>query len=230
MHTFFNALLGIRVLEDRRLPAARRVRPGAAGARVLVFVAVRDRVRPLLILLYLAVLSIALWAVFPLNDPRIWLRPHAGPRYFLFACLFILLALLHLSSAASPLRRRRPACCWGSRSPSGYPRISSSPGSPTSAGRTTSPRSGPSPPGRDFSIPVVPLYHPPHGAAQERRPSAASRRSPGSGRWRRRHRPHTPSRVRRRSTLNEPSNDHSPQRRPAGRPTARPRIPPAGSS
>ena len=105
MHAFFNAVFGINGFAGIHgsLPPA-LYGLGLLGLAFLAFVAVRDRVWPLMTLLYLAALSIASWAVFPLNDPRIWLHPGAGPRYFLFAVLFVLLSLLRLSLRASSLR------------------------------------------------------------------------------------------------------------------------------
>jgi hypothetical protein len=205
MHTFFNALLGIRGLSkiaDSLTPAAFGL--GLLGLAFLVFVAVRDRVRPLLMLLYLAALSIALWAVFPLNDPRIWLRPHAGPRYFLFACLFILLASLHLSRTAWPLRGiglglLGVAVCVG------IPADFIQPRQPDVrwADNVAAFRSLPA--GASFSIPVVPLFHPPlvlHKTTPQRGQPPLSRLRPLESQTPASYAVTRPAKV----TLNDPSN------------------------
>jgi len=159
MHTFFNALFGINGFTRfyRTLPPIGYAL-GLVALGFFLFVAVRDRVKPLLILFYLAGLSIALSFVFPLNDRRIWLHPQAGPRYFLFACLFIHLTILHLAFAARSFRAvgffllaiavavgipadffhpRQPDVRW--------------------ADNTAVFRSLPA--GSDFYVPGVPLYH-----------------------------------------------------------------------
>ena len=153
MHTFFNALFGINGFARfyRALPPI-AYGLGLLALGFLLFVAVRDRVRPLLILFYLAALSITLSLVFPLNDLRLWLHPQAGPRYFLFACVFI-----HVRRPAPGVRRAllRVAGTSSSRrrSPSGSPPIFSTPGNPMSAGPTTRRCSGPSRPARTSTSP-----------------------------------------------------------------------------
>ncbi len=106
MHTFFNAIFGINGVARfyRTLPPF-AYGLGLCALAFFLFVAVRDRVKPLLILFYLAALSIALSIIFPLNDLRIWLHPEAGPRYFLFACVFVLFATLHLALASRSFKR-----------------------------------------------------------------------------------------------------------------------------
>ena len=143
MHTFFNAIFGI----DGFSRFYRMLPPFAYGLGLIalaffLFVAVRDRVLPLLILFYLSALSIALSFLFPLNDLRIWLHPQAGPRYFLFACVFIHFAILHLAFATRSFRDIG-FFFWRRRLPSGSPPIFSIPGNPMSAGPTRRQSSGP---------------------------------------------------------------------------------------
>jgi hypothetical protein len=160
MHAFYDAVLGVNGLARiyRSLPPAAHWL-GLLALAFLAFLAVRDRIGPLVALLYLAALSIASWAAFPLNDPRIWLSPGSGSRYFLFASLFVILALLRLAATASPLRwvgivllgvalavgipsdfihPRQPDVQWGDN---------------VAVFRSL-------PPGSDFYVPVVPLFHP----------------------------------------------------------------------
>jgi hypothetical protein len=159
MHTFFNAIFGSNGFTRlyRTLPAI-AYGLGLATLGFLLFVAVRDRVKPLLTLFYLAALSIALAFVFPLNDLRLWLHPQAGPRYFLFACVFIVFAVLHLAFAApsfSVIGRILLAAVVAV----GIPADFFHPGQPDAhwADNAAVLRSLPS--GADFYVPVVPLYH-----------------------------------------------------------------------
>jgi len=159
MHTFFNALFGINGFTRfyRTLPPIGYAL-GLVALAYFLFVAVRDRVKPLVILFYLAALSIALSFLFPLNDRRIWLHPQAGPRYFLFACLFIHFSILHLAFAARSFKAVGflflaiavavgvPADFFHPRQPDVH-----------WADQTEVFRSLPA--GSDFSVPVVPLYH-----------------------------------------------------------------------
>jgi len=159
MHTFFNAIFGINGFTRfyRTLPPS-AYGLGLVALALFLFVAVRDRVKPLLILFYLAALSIALSFLFPLNDLRLWLHPLAGPRYFLFACIFIHFTILHLSFAARSFR------------PFGYVFLAAAvgvgiladffhPEQPDVrwADHTRVFRSLPA--GSNFFVPVVPLYH-----------------------------------------------------------------------
>jgi len=159
MHTFFNAIFGINGFTRlyRMLPPL-AYGLGLCALAFFLFVAVRDRVKPLLFLFYLSALSIALSIIFPLNDLRIWLHPQAGPRYFVFACLFILLTLLHLALTASP-RRGVGLALLGIAVVIGIPADFFHPGQPDVrwADNATVFRSLPS--GSDFYIPVVPLFH-----------------------------------------------------------------------
>ena len=160
MHTFFNALLGINGLSRISgflSPAAYGL--GLLGLALLVFVAVRDRVIPLLMLLYLATLSIALWYLFPLNDPRIWLNPQSGSRYFLFAGLFILFTLLHLARTAGPPRLAGLALL-GVAVVVGIPADFTHPGQPDVRWAENAAVFRSRPAGSDFAVPVTPLFHP----------------------------------------------------------------------
>lgn len=181
MHTFFNAILGVNGFSAIAglLPRA-AYGLGLLGLAFLVFVAVRDRVGPLLILLYLAALSIALWYLFPLNDPRIWLNPQSGSRYFLFACLFILLTLLHLALTASPFRAAG-LVLLGVAVAIGIPADFSHPRQPDVRWADNAAVFRSLPAGSAFSIPVVPLYHPPlvlHKRTPARGPSPLDRLRP----------------------------------------------------
>jgi hypothetical protein len=158
-HAFFNAIFGAngftRFYRALPLPAFAL---GLALLALLLYAAARDRVAPLLILFYLAALSIALSLLFPLNDLRYWLHPQAGPRYFLFACVFVLFASLHLAAAAGPAR------------PVGYALLAVMIGIGIPADffhpRQPDVRWGDNvavlrslPAGSDFFVPVIPLYH-----------------------------------------------------------------------
>jgi len=159
MHTFFNAIFGINGFTGfyRTLPPI-AYGLGLGALAFLIFIAARDRVKPLLILLYLAALSIALSFMFPLNDLRIWLHPQAGPRYFLFACIFIHFAILHLAFAA---RSFRPvgSILLATAVGVGIPADFFHPRQPDVhwADHTKVFQSLPA--GSDFYVPVVPLYH-----------------------------------------------------------------------
>jgi len=159
MHTFFNAIFGSNGFSrfDRMLPPI-AYGLGLCALAFLIFIAVRDRVKPLLILLYLSALSIALSLIFPLNDLRIWLDPRAGPRYFLFAVIFIHLAILHLAFAARSFKQIGYVFLVAVVA-IGIPADFFHPGQPDLhwADNTKVFRSLPS--GSDFYVPVVPLYH-----------------------------------------------------------------------
>jgi len=159
MHTFFNAIFGSNGFTRfyRMLPSiAYALGLGVLG--FLLFVAIRDRVKPLLILFYLAALSIALSFMFPLNDLRIWLHPLAGPRYFLFACVFIHFTILHLAFAARSFRSVGRVLLTAAVA-IGVPADFFHPGQPDVhwADHAAVFRSLPA--GSEFSVPVVPLYH-----------------------------------------------------------------------
>jgi hypothetical protein len=181
MHTFFNAVFGINGFARFSValpPFAYGL--GLAALAFLLVVAARDRVKPLLILFYLAALSIALSLLFPLNDLRIWLHPQAGPRYFLFACIFILFAILHLAFAARSFR-------WvgyvllAAVVAVGIPADFFHPGQPDVRWADHTAVFASLPAGSDFYIPVVPLYHSGltlHKASPRRGPPPLSRLRP----------------------------------------------------
>lgn len=159
MHTFFNAIFGINGCAKiyRTLPAT-AYGLGLLALGFLVFVALRDRVAPLLTLLYLSALSIVLSFVFPLNDPRLWLHPQAGPRYFLFACLFIHISLLHLALAARSLRSIG-VVLLAFAALVGIPADFRHPRQPDVRWADHIAVFQSLPDGSDFTIPVAPLYH-----------------------------------------------------------------------
>lgn len=181
MHTFFNAIFGINGFARfyRALPPV-AYGLGLCALALLLLVAVRDRVQPLLILFYLAAASIALSFLFPLNDLRIWLHPQGGPRYFLFAVIFIHLALLHLAFAARSFRRIGYVFLAAAVF-IGIPADFFHPEQPDAhwADNTTAFQSLPA--GSDFYVPVVPLYHAGlvlHKKSPQRGRSALSGRQP----------------------------------------------------
>lgn len=158
-HTFFNAIFGINgVTRFYRMLPPIAFGLGLCALVFFLFVAVRDRVKPLLVLFYLAALSIALSFIFPLNDLRILLHPQASPRYFLFACIFIHLAILHLTFAARSFRRIG-YMFLAVVVAIGIPADFFHPGQPDVhwTDQVTVFRS--LPPGSAFFVPVVPLYH-----------------------------------------------------------------------
>lgn len=160
VHAFFDAVLGINGFSSiyGSLPSAVHGL-GLLGLAFLAIVAVLDRVWPLVTLLFLATLSIASWAIFPLNDPRLWLHPGAGSRYFLFAVLFVLFSLLRLAVHRSHFR-------WPARILLG---LAVAIGIPADFFLAKQPdvRWGDNvavfrslPQGADFYVPVVPLFQP----------------------------------------------------------------------
>lgn len=181
MHAFFNAVFGINGFAGfyQALPPV-AYGLGLLALAFLLFVAVRDRVRPLLILFYLAALTVTLSLLFPLNDLRLWLHPEAGPRYFLFACAFVDFSILRLACSARPSRFV------------GYALLAAvvAVGVPSDFFHPVQPdvrwsdhvavfRSLPA--GTDFYVPVVPLYHEGmvlHKKSTDRGPSPLSRLRP----------------------------------------------------
>jgi hypothetical protein len=159
MHTFFNAVFGINGFTRfyRTMPLF-AYGLGLAAVAFLLVVAVRDRVKPLVILFYLAALSITLSFVFPLNDLRLWLHPQAGPRYFLFACVFIVFAIQHLAFAARSFRGVGRVLL-AALVAIGIPADFFHPGGPDTRWADQSAVFRSLPAGSDFWIPVVPLYH-----------------------------------------------------------------------
>lgn len=159
MHSFFNALFGIngftRVYGQLH-PAVYGL--GLLALGYLLFVALRDRIGPLLILFYLAAASIALSFAFPLNDPRIWHHPQAGPRYFLFAAIFVHLSLLHLAFAARSGRSIGKVLLVFAAI-AGIPADYFHPRQPDTHWADNAAVFRSLPAGSDFTIPVVPLYH-----------------------------------------------------------------------
>jgi hypothetical protein len=225
MHTFFNAIFGINGFTGfyRMLPPL-AYGLGLGALAFFLFVAVLDRVKPLLILFYLSALSIALSFMFPLNDLRIWLHPQAGPRYFVFACLFILLTLLHLALTASP-RRGVGLALLGVAVVIGIPADFFHPGQPDVRWADNAAVFRSRPPGSDFYVPVVPLYHVGmvlHNKATRRGPPALSLLQPVASRTPADFSINRPMKV----GLNEASNDKflgvagwaidGPAREPAG--------------
>ena len=207
MHTFFNAIFGINGFTRfyRMLPPI-AYGLGLCALAFFLFVAVRDRVKPLLILFYLSALSIALSIIFPLNDLRIWLHPQAGPRYFVFACLFIHLAILQLTFAARSFKRIGYVFLAAAVA-IGIPADFFHPEQPDVhwADNATVFRSLPS--GSGFFVPVVPLYHSGmllHKKSPLRGPSPLSRLQPVASPTPAVYSVSRPTKV----VLNEASNDH----------------------
>ena len=189
MHTFFNAVFGINGFTRfyRTLPLF-AYGLGLAAVAFLLFVAVRDRVKPLLILFYLAALSITLSFVFPLNDLRLWLHPQAGPRYFLFACVFIVFAILHLAFAARSCRGVGRVLL-AALVAVGIPADFFHPGGPDTRWADHAAVFRSLPAGSDFCDTRGAPLPPGDGFAQEKPLRAISRRSPGSSRCNPGHRP-----------------------------------------
>jgi hypothetical protein len=95
VHGTLNSLLGMHFMW-REAPAfpAWAVVAAAAALPLLAMMVVRLRNPALAVLGYLAAASVAVMFFFPLNDPRAWLNPAFGPRYFFFTTLVILYTLL----------------------------------------------------------------------------------------------------------------------------------------
>ena len=160
----------------------------------------RDRVLPLLMLFYLAALSIALSFIFPLNDLRLSLHPQAGPRYFLFACVFILLAVLHLAFTAGSPAADRACLLLAMAVAVGIPADFFHPRQPDARWADNAAVFRSLPAGSDFFVPVVPLYHGGmllHKTSPRRGPSPLARLRPSP----RKRRPTSPSPGRRKSAL-----------------------------
>jgi hypothetical protein len=181
MHTFYNALFGINGLSSfyASLPPA-AYGLGLVALGCLLALAIRDRVRPLLIIFFLAACSIALSFAFPLNDPRLWLHPLAGPRYFFFAIVFVYGSLLHLALAGGALRPVGIALlalgiAGGVRADFFHPR------QPDVRWRDNIAVFRSLPAGADFSVPVTPLFFPSmvlHKSTADRGPSPLARLRP----------------------------------------------------
>jgi hypothetical protein len=97
LHGTLNSLLGMHFMwrHGAELPAWA---PVAAAAAVPLFAVAVVRLgnAALVVLSGLAAASVAVMLLFPLNDPRLWLSPEFGPRYFFFTTLAILYTLLAL--------------------------------------------------------------------------------------------------------------------------------------
>jgi len=104
-HVALNSLLGIR--GTLRVAPFLTMAVDLAGlcllASLAAFVLVR-RYRPLVSLLYLAVLTITLSFVFPTSSPRAWLWPDFAPRYYTFASLFVIYSIVLLIVQGGRLR------------------------------------------------------------------------------------------------------------------------------
>jgi hypothetical protein len=104
-HVFFNSVIGINLTSA--LPWISHAAVQAAAliyVGLLVVVSVRRRHRALLCLLYLAAVTVLLSFLFPLNNLTDFLDPRAGPRYYLFATLFVLCGTLLLCVRGGRLR------------------------------------------------------------------------------------------------------------------------------
>jgi len=181
MHTFFNAVFGINGFArfHQALPPI-AYGFGLLALAFLLFVAARDRVRPLLILFYLAALTVALSLLFPLNDLRLWLHPAAGPRYFLFACIFVDFSILRLACSARPSRFVGYALLAAVVAV-GVPSDFFHPVQPDVRWPDQVAVFRSLPPGSDFYVPVVPLYHEGmvlHKTSPHRGPSPLARLRP----------------------------------------------------
>lgn len=97
VHVFYNSILGIRGTM-RALPSlggALQAAGMVAALLLALFVVVR-RHRALVPLLLLAAATVFLSFLFPVSGLREWLQPGFGPRYYTYATLFILYAVLLL--------------------------------------------------------------------------------------------------------------------------------------
>ncbi|HEY5998557.1 MAG TPA: hypothetical protein VI078_04555 [bacterium] len=108
-HVFYNSVLGIERMTDARWAADLAANRGAqllavAVVGVLIAFVIRRRHRALGGLLYLAGATVALSFLFPSNGLEHWLAPSFGPRYYLYATLFVLYATLLLCLRGGPLR------------------------------------------------------------------------------------------------------------------------------
>lgn len=105
-HIFYDSVLGIlgTIRVSRHLGLAAQIAGLALVAFLAGFVIVR-RHRSLCLLLWLAAATIALSFLFhPLAKLRDWLDPGFGPRYYTFATLFILFAIMLLCLRGGRLR------------------------------------------------------------------------------------------------------------------------------
>jgi hypothetical protein len=106
LHGGLNSLLGMHFVWRHGAAFPSWLPPLAAGALALVAVAViRLRNAALAVLAGLAAVSVAVVFLFPLNDPRLWLRPEFGPRYFFFTTLALLFGLLAMAERGGWGRR-----------------------------------------------------------------------------------------------------------------------------
>ena len=105
VHILFNSLLGIRgSLEYSPVLTLKAQLAGLALVALLVVFVLRRRVRPLAWLLYLAGTTVCI-SLFLTTSPRTeWLWPDFGPRYYTFASLFVLYAIMLLCVQGGRLR------------------------------------------------------------------------------------------------------------------------------
>ena len=102
-HTFYSTFLG----EQRftRVHESFGLAPHIAGLLVVMLLGwsvVRHRVRPLLLLGYLALVTIFLSLLFPSNELTLWLKPWFGSRYYFHATLFLVCAVADLLTRKGP--------------------------------------------------------------------------------------------------------------------------------
>ncbi|HEY5999062.1 MAG TPA: hypothetical protein VI078_07130 [bacterium] len=100
-----NAFFGLNFVAARHsgFPAG-AVLAAAAAVPALGLAAVALRNLALLVLLGLATVAAAVPFLFPLNDPRHWLSPAFGPRYFFFTMLFVVCTLLAMAERGGTWR------------------------------------------------------------------------------------------------------------------------------
>jgi len=106
LHGTFNSLLGMHFMWRHAAAFPNWAFVAAAAAIPLLGVAMLNLRKPALVVLgALAASSVAVMFLFPLNDPRLWLNPAFGPRYFFFATIAILYTLLAMVERGGWSRR-----------------------------------------------------------------------------------------------------------------------------
>lgn len=106
LHGTLNSLFGMHALWRWATELPSWVCVAAATLLPVALIeVVRLRNAALAVLAGLAAVSVAVVFLFPLNDPRLWLRPEFGPRYFFFTTLTLLFTLVAMVERGGMTRR-----------------------------------------------------------------------------------------------------------------------------
>jgi len=110
-HAVFDILLGVNRFSDWQASFGLGLRvAGLALLAVLAAETVRRREPPLILLLYVAAVTVALSLIMPSNDLKSWVQPNFGLRYYFPATLFVVFASARLVFARGGARCLGAAC------------------------------------------------------------------------------------------------------------------------